>query len=75
MPILINSYFRNPVDTWLKSGDTLGDTLISETPTINLICKKYLMLNETNEEFWIKINSLSTSGSYSIIIKSQQNQG
>jgi hypothetical protein len=70
--ISINPYFRNPVDAWLKTGDTLGGSLISETPTINSICKKYPMLNEINEEFWIKISSLSTSGNYSIIIKSQQ---
>jgi len=68
VPLSITSYYRNPTDTLLISAGVL----VSETPAINSICKKYPMLNETNEEFWIKMSSLSTSGNYSIIIKSQQ---
>ena len=68
VPLSITSYFRNPTETLLMSAGSL----ISETPASDSVCKKYPMLNETNEEFWIRISSLSTSGNYSIIIKSQQ---
>ena len=68
VPLSIYSTFRNPTDKWLNNGEVL----ISDTPTSDLKCKKYPMINEENEEFWIKASSLSTSGNYSLIIKSQQ---
>ena len=49
-----------------------GEILTSDTPTIESICKKYPIINENNEEFWIKVSSLSTSGNYSITISSKQ---
>ena len=68
VPLSIFSTFRNPTSGII----TNGEVLISDTPTITSICNKYPMINEENEEFWLSIRSLSTSGNYSIIIKSQQ---
>ena len=71
VPISITSHIRNTENTSIISAD-LENNLVSEIPTNNLICKNYPVINENTEEFWIKINSLSTSGNYSIIFNSQQ---
>ena len=41
--------------------------LVSGEEILATVC-----IDETNEELWIKIKSLSTSGNYSIIVKSNQ---
>ena len=68
VPISIYPSIRNPTENLMSNGEILT----SDTPTIESICKKYPIINENNEEFWIKVSSLSTSGNYSITISSKQ---
>ena len=68
VPLSIYPTFRNPTASLLNNGETLT----SDTPATESICRKYPMINENYEEFWIKASSLSTSGNYSITINSQQ---
>ena len=69
VPLLIQSYKRNSINPSLSSLDIEGN-LISDTPATNLICKKYPPIDESNSELWIKVSTLSTSGNYSLVIKS-----
>ena len=68
VPISIYPSIRNPTENLMSNGEILN----SDTPTIESICKKYPIINENYEEFWIKVSSLSTSGNYSITINSKQ---
>lgn len=69
VPISINTYSRNQNENLIQE---LNEPLISEIPTTTLICNNITTVDETNEELWIKIKSLSTSGNYSILVKSNQ---
>ena len=69
VPVLINTYSRNQNENLIEE---LTEPLISEIPATNQICNNIIAIDETNEELWIKIKSLSTSGNYSIIVKSNQ---
>ena len=52
VPFSITPYVRSPSTNQLLST---GNPLISETPTNIVICDKYPIINEEEDEFWIKI--------------------
>ena len=66
-----NSEIPMEIELWARNTSALveiDNSIKAETPAQISICKIYGASNSSNNEHWLNLNSLSTSGNYSISV-------